>query len=318
VRVAQNLAKQAAPVVAEEHNARKGDVSLALYRKHVPSQRGQVLFLVHGSSQSARTAYDLQGRELGDYSVMDVFAGWGFDVWALDHEGYGRSSRTDAYSTIAENVADLRVAVDLVTEATRAERVAFFGTSSGALRAGAFQNAFPERVARLALSAFPWTGRDAPSLIKRRERLAEWQAQNRRSVDADYYSRMLTRDAEGLTDPRLGAVVAENEIANGGDSVPNGSYIDMCINLPLVDPTKITCPVLVIRGDHDGITTDADTFAFFKRIASPDKQLLFMSGQAHNITYGVNRHRFWYALRSFLEFPQRVDAIRTTEGRTVA
>jgi alpha-beta hydrolase superfamily lysophospholipase len=313
--VAQRLAHQAAALVAEDHSARKGHVRLALYRKHVPGVSERVLFLVHGSSQSARTAYDLDAGRLGDYSVMDVFANWGFDVWTLDHEGYGRSSRTEAYSTIAENVADLRAAVDVVAEATGSQRFAFFGTSSGAIRAGAFQNAFPQWVARMALSAFPWTGRGAPSLEKRRQRLAEWQASNRRLVDADYFRRMLTRDVEGLTDPHLGEVVAGNEAANGGDSVPNGSYVDMCINLPLVDPEKITCPVMVIRGDHDGITTDADTFAFFERIASRDKQLLMMSGQAHNITFGVNRHRFWYALRTFLEFPDRVDGHWRTEER---
>jgi len=81
----------------------------------------------------------------------------------------------------------------------------------------------------------------------------------------------------------------------------------MCINLPFVDPTKITCPVLMIRADHDGITTDEDNAAFYAALATKDKQFVMMSGQAHNITVGVNRHRFWHALKSFLEFPARID-----------
>jgi hypothetical protein len=52
-------------VVAEEYWAKKGDVDLYLYRKFSPDLREpknrKVLFLVHGSSQSARTAYDLDG-----------------------------------------------------------------------------------------------------------------------------------------------------------------------------------------------------------------------------------------------------------------
>jgi esterase/lipase len=83
----------------------------------------------------------------------------------------------------------------------------------------------------------------------------------------------------------------------------------MCINLPVVDPTKITCPVLLIRAEHDGITTDEDNAAFFASLAAKDKQLIVMSGQAHNVTYGINRHRFWYALRTFLEFPARADLV---------
>jgi alpha-beta hydrolase superfamily lysophospholipase len=304
---------RAEEIVAEEYRARKGDVELYIYRKYAPSAleagpRG-VLFLVHGSSVSARTSYDLDAGEHGEYSVMNVFARWGWDVWTLDHEGYGRSSRTDGFSYILNGVEDLRVAMPVVERETGCSRVAMFGTSSGALRAGAFCNACPERVERLALSAFPWTGKDAPSLIKRRQRLAEWQATNTRRVDATFYHGMLTRDIVGLTIPEMAEIVASAEMANGGGNVPNGTYVDMCINLPLVEPTEIACPVLMIRADHDGITTNEDTLAFYDRLAAKDKQLVMMSGQAHNITFGVNRHRFWHMLRSFLEFPDRVDSL---------
>ena len=37
------------------------------------------------------------------------------------------------------------------------------------------------------------------------------------------------------------------------DSMPNGTYIDMCSKLPLVDPEKITVPTIVMRGQYDGI-----------------------------------------------------------------
>lgn len=304
-------APRAGEIVAEEHWARKGHVELAMYRKYAPGaakdEARRVLFLVHGSSASSRTSYDLDAGEHGEYSVMNVFARWGYDVWTLDHEGYGRSSRTEGFSYIMDGVEDLRAAMPVVEQATGRSQVAMFGTSSGALRAGAFCNACPERVERLALSAFPWTGKDAPSLIKRRERLAEWQATNTRRVDASFYQGMLTRDIVGLTIPELAEIVADAEMANGGGSVPNGTYVDMCINLPLVEPATIACPVLMIRAEHDGITTTADNLAFFDALATKDKQLLMMSGQAHNITFGINRHRFWYALRSFLEFPERRD-----------
>jgi pimeloyl-ACP methyl ester carboxylesterase len=298
-------------VIGEEHWAKKGDVDLFMYRKYAakadPNTPRRVLFLVHGSSQAARTSYDLEAPGHGEYSVMNVFARWGYDVWIMDHEGYGRSSRTEGFSYIMDGVEDLKAAMPVVEAATGQSRFAFFGTSSGALRAGAFCNACPERVERLALAAFPWTGKDAPSLIKRAQRLDEWQASNRREVSEAYYHQMFTRDIEGLTIPELPAIAAAAEMANGGGSVPNGTYVDMCINLPLVDPEKVPCPVLMIRADHDGITTDEDNAAFYAKLPTKDKQIIMMSGQAHNITVGVNRHRFWYVLRSFLEMPDRVD-----------
>ena len=298
-------------IVAEEYFAKKGDVDIFVFRKYAPEAQKDgskgVLLLVHGSSASARTGYDLDAGDLGEYSVMNVFARWGWDVWTLDHEGYGRSSRTDGFSYIMDGVEDLKAAAPIIERETGQSSFAVFGTSSGALRAGAFCNAAPERVERLCMSAFPWTGKDAPSLIKRAQRLDEWQATNRREVGAEYYHNMLTRDVGNLTHPDLGRIVAENELRNGGNSVPNGTYIDMCINLPLVDPEKITCPVLLIRAEHDGITTNEDNAAFFDKLATKDKLYVMMSGQAHNITYGVNRHRFWYTLRSFIEFPNRID-----------
>lgn len=298
-------------VIGEEHWAKKGDVDLFMYRRVAAAPAGdtprRVLFLVHGSSQASRTSYDLDEPGIGEYSLMKRFARWGYDVWTMDHEGYGRSSRTDGYSYILDGVEDLKAAAPIVEKVTGQSKFAFFGTSSGALRAGAFCNACPERVERLGLSAFPWKGEGAPSLIKRRERLAEWQATNRREVGEEYFRNMFTRDVVGLTAPDLPAAAAKAEMANGGGSVPNGTYIDMCINLPLVDPTKITCPVLLIRGDHDGITTDEDNADFYAALTTKDKEMIIMSGQAHNMTVGLNRHRFWHVLRSFLDMPDRVD-----------
>jgi hypothetical protein len=38
-----------------------------------------------------------------------------------------------------------------------------------------------------------------------------------------------------------------------GDSVPTGTYLDMSANLPVVDPLKVHAPVLLVRGEYDGI-----------------------------------------------------------------
>ena len=48
----------------------------------------------------------------GEYSTMNVFARLGYDVWTMDHEGYGRSMRTAGNSDIASGVEDLKAASD--------------------------------------------------------------------------------------------------------------------------------------------------------------------------------------------------------------
>jgi pimeloyl-ACP methyl ester carboxylesterase len=163
---------EAAPA-RSDFTVKKGDVSLAVYRKRLEPERGAparpVLFLVHGSSNSGLSSFDLTVPGKGEYSTMNVFARLGFDVWTMDHENYGRSSRTEGNSDIASGVADLIAATDLVVRETGEQRLHFMGESSGALRAAAFAMARPERVDRLVLNAFTYTWRNSPTLAKRAE-----------------------------------------------------------------------------------------------------------------------------------------------------
>ncbi len=92
--------------------------------------------------------------------MMDWFARRGFDVWTMDHENYGRSSRTDSNSDIASGARDLKAAWPIVLQETGADRIHLFGSSSGALRAGLFATTNPDSVASLSLDAFVWTGGD--------------------------------------------------------------------------------------------------------------------------------------------------------------
>jgi pimeloyl-ACP methyl ester carboxylesterase len=89
--------------------------------------------------------------------------------------------------------------------------------------------------------------------------------------------------------------------------VPTGTYVDMTTKLPLVDPEKVKCPVLIIRAEHDGIATDEDISAFYSRLPNPDKQMVKIGGLAHTAMLGVNRARFFHALHAFLAMPARVD-----------
>src|SRR5580658_9199236 len=106
-----------------EYTAKKGDVSLQMYRKRVgaPAAGGApkpVLFLVHGSSNGAQSSYDLHVPGKGEYSMMNTFARLGYDVWTMDHEGYGKSSRTSGNSDIASGVEDLKAAAPLLAKET--------------------------------------------------------------------------------------------------------------------------------------------------------------------------------------------------------
>ena len=304
-----------ARVSAEEYwvtkpgmDATSGPVKLWVYRKQVDDGRKNkpLLFLVHGSSYSGKTMFDLTVPGRSDYSFMDHFARLGYDVWTMDHEGYGHSDRTKSISDIASGVQDLAAAMALVQRVTGQSKAAFFGQSSGALRAARFASFHPEHVERLVVDAFVWTGKDAPTLIQRAKTLPELLKSNTRKVDAKFYRSVFTRDHPGASEPMMGDVVAEAELKYG-DTVPTGTYIDMVTKLPVVDPEKVLCPVLILRAEHDGIATDEDVMGFYARLPNADKQLIKLAGLAHTAPLGVNRQRFWHTIASFLTLPARVD-----------
>ena len=288
-----------------EYVARKGDVSLALYRKRIgPPQAGErpVLFLVHGSSVSAKPSFDLTVPGRGEYSLMNVFAGYGLDVWTMDHEGYGKSARTAGNSDVASGVEDLKAASEVVVRETGQPRAHFYGGSSGALRAAGFAMARPERVDRLILEAFTWTGKGSPTLGKRAEQVDYYRTHNRRPRGREMIRSIFTRDKPGTSDPAVAEALADAELPFG-DTIPTGTYLDMTANLPVVDPRRVKAPVLMVRGEHDGIATEDDLLDFFRRLPNPDRQFIVLAGASHAVALGLSRGQLWHVVRAFLTLP---------------
>jgi pimeloyl-ACP methyl ester carboxylesterase len=297
---------------SSEYRAVKGDIGLHVWRKRVdeptPGEADKpILFLVHGSSFSGRSGYDLQVPNKAGYSMMEAFAGWGFDVWLVDHEGYGRSDWGEGvFSYVKEGVDDLKAAMKVVETETGATSAVMYGGSSGALRAACFAAAHPHAVDRLALGAMVYTGAGSPTLKQRAEKLDIWQSSNKRPVDHAFFASIFNRDKPGTAEDEVAVALADSEAAIC-THVPTGTYIDMCANLPLVEPEDVTCPTLLVRSEHDGIATDADVMEFWSRLPNKDKQFTQMDGQTHAATLGLNRWRFWHVLRTFLSMPPRCD-----------
>jgi pimeloyl-ACP methyl ester carboxylesterase len=291
---------------SSEYWAKKGDIPLWMYRKRVGAPKAgepsrPVLFFVHGSSVTSR-GFDLNVPGHGEYSVMDEFARYGFDCWTMDHENYGKSGRTSGNSDIASGVEDLKSAVEVVARETGRQKFHFLGESSGALRAGAFAMVAPERADRLVLAAFTYKGEGSPTLTKRAEQLAYFRSHNMRKRDRDMIRSIATRDKPGTSDPAAVEVLADVEM-QFGDQVPTGTYLDMTANLPVVHPAKVLSPVLLVRGEYDGIATVADLEEFFNLLPNGDRQFIILPGTAHSMTLATNRQLFWHVTRAFLTMP---------------
>jgi alpha-beta hydrolase superfamily lysophospholipase len=294
-----------------EYTAKKGDVSLQMYRKRVGAPAAgaaskPVLFLVHGSSNGATSSYDLTVPGKGEYSMMNVFARLGYDVWTMDHEGYGKSSRTPGNSDIASGVEDLKAAMPILAKEAGRSKVHFFGTSSGAIRAAAFAQAQPDAVDRLVLAAFTYKGENAPTLQERAKQLEYYKTHNTRLRDRNMIRSIFTRDSlPAAYDQAVAEALADVEL-KFGDQVPTGTYLDMTSKLPLVDPKKVLSPVLMLRGDHDGISTNADLLDFYNQLPNGDRQFVILPNVAHSITNAKNRAMAFHMMEAFLSMPPQV------------
>jgi non-heme chloroperoxidase len=291
-----------------EHWTRKGDIRLFLWRKSAvePRHAKKTILFVHGSSMASQPTFDLHVPGRPDSSAMDWFAARGFDTWCMDNEGYGRSDKQRPINCDIPNGADdLAAGSEYILRTTGASKLLVYGISSGALKAALFAARHPERVARLALDAFVWTGEGSPTLAERRKKLPEFQSKHRRPIDRAFVHSIFDRDHPGTADePTIHAF--SDAILALDDSVPTGTYVDMCSKLPLVDPAKITVPTIIMRGEFDGIAGFDDLIEFFKRLPNPDKQFAVMAGIAHASFQQKNYLSVYHILHAFFTQPEPV------------
>ena len=283
------------------------NIRLFLWRKRIVGNtaKGVILF-IHGSSMAGTPTFDLQIPGKPEYSAMDTFARLGYDTWSLDHEGYGRSDKGRQINfNIANGVEDLETVIPEILKLTGQSSIMLYGISSGSLRAAGYAQLYPRHVSRIALDAFVWTGEGSPTLADRRKRIAQWESNNRRPVDKAMISSVFTRDHPGTADPAVVDAFA-NAILALDSSMPTGTYYDMSVNLPVIDPEKMVMPTLIMRGQYDGIAGFQDLLNFFAKIPSPDKQFSVMPGIAHASFQERNVAIAYHVLDGFFSQPKPV------------
>jgi pimeloyl-ACP methyl ester carboxylesterase len=291
-----------------EHWTHKGDIKLFLWHKKAsPSvpRAGTILF-VHGSSMASQPTFDLHVPGRPYSSAMDWFREHGYDTWTMDNEGYGRSDKQrDINFDISNGAADLAAGSEYILKQTGAKQLLLYGISSGALKAGLFAQMYPERVAKIALDAFVWTGEGSPTLEQRRKKLPEFLARNRRDIDRAFVHSIFQRDHPGTADEHTINAFAD-AILSLDDSMPTGTYVDMCSRLPLVDPKAIHAPCIILRGEYDGIASLDDLIEFYKLLPNMNKQFSVMAGISHASFQQKNYMMVYHLLHSFYSLPDPV------------
>jgi pimeloyl-ACP methyl ester carboxylesterase len=222
----------------------------------------------------------------------------------MDNEGYGRSDKhRDINFDISNGADDLAAGSEYIMKHSGVTSLLMYGISSGALKAALFTERHPERVAKLALDAFVWTGEGSHTLEQRKKKLPEFLAKNRRPIDRAFVHSIFQRDHPDTVEPAVVEAFAD-AILTLDDSMPTGTYVDMCSKLPLLDPKNITVPSIILRGEYDGIAGMDDLIDFFRLLPNMNKQFSVMRGISHASFQQKNYMMVYQILNSFFTMPE--------------
>lgn len=314
-------------VASEDLSVPYGDVRDEV-RIHVRNKRpagverfafDRIVVFMHGATYPS-TAFDVA---VGGKSWMDYMAERGFDTYALDLPGYGRSTRPAAmdgppdagepYMRGTDAVKALGAVVDHVRARRGAAKVSLVGWSWGTTLTATYASECPDKVARLVLFAPSWI-RTSPSLVRVDGRLGTYrivsraQARERWLTDVPEASKTdlvpegwfeQWADATFATDPKGGGTTlrAPNGVIRDGMEFHGGSP-----PRPYYDPARITAPVLLVLGEWDRDTPPYMAQALFPLLANAAwKRLSVLSGGTHTMLLEKNRMLLLRTVQQFLE-----------------
>ena len=281
--------------------------------------RDRVVLFIHGAGTPSEVAFDVPYQ---DYSWMAFLARAGFDVFAMDTTGYGRSTRpapmndpcnlshaqqtalvgslidapcSPSYphqlTTIASDWNDISAVADHIRALRHVEKLNLIAWSLGGPRAGGYTAHNPDKVRSLVLlaPAYGRTGRaDPPEKLPR-----DGPAFNTQSLEAfnENWDRQVgCKDQydEGAHDAIWRAMLDSDPVgATWGTGVRRAPSTTVWgFNNEVV--AKITVPTLMVSGAHDKQVPPERVRDLYTDLGSSDKVFIDLACSSHNAMWEKN------------------------------
>lgn len=285
---------------------------------------GRVVLFIHGVSVPSIPDFDL---DYGDYSWMRYLAAAGFDTFAMDQTGYGRSPRPAMDNPCNLDAADRRVldavvvpepcvadydslltssqtdwdeidtVVDYIRQRRGVSRVSLIGWSLGGLRAGGYAARFPEKVDRLFLYA-PYYVPDSPSAPPAGYPLegAPMTLQTRQALMQNRWSANVGCEAQvepGIQDRVWRTIMAFDDLGSiwssprGVMRVRSASYWGW----NSASAEKIRAPTLIVVGLQDGLLRAGEAL-YADLTHARNRVLVRMDCATHFAVWEASQYRF--------------------------
>jgi len=274
----------------------------------------RVALFVHGAGTPAEVAFDVPQP---DYSWMAYLAQAGFDVFAMDTTGYGRSVRpaamTDpcnlakdrqvpfvaapcaptyphAMTTIASDWNDIDGVVNYIRALRHVERVSLLAWSLGGPRAGGYAAQHPEKVRKLVLLA-PAYNRNAPAAPPSAP--GAGVAFNTQSRDEFYANWDRQVGCPAQYEPAVGESVWSEMLASDPVGATWGAGVRRAPQTATwgwnqAAAAKTQTPTLMIAGQHDKQVQPDRVRELLADLASPQKVFVDLACSSHNAIWEKN------------------------------
>jgi pimeloyl-ACP methyl ester carboxylesterase len=276
----------------------------------------RVALFIHGAGTPAEVAFDVPQP---DYSWMAFLARAGYDVFAMDTTGYGRSIRPAAMNdpcnlakdrqapfvaagcapsyahsmtTIASDWNDIAGVVDYIRALRRVEKVSLLGWSLGGPRAGGFAAQNPQKVNKLVLLA-PAYNRAAPAAPpdKNPPEGTAMNTQSREEFSANW-DRQVSCPAQyetAVADAVWSEMLASDPVgATWGPGVRRAPQTATWgWNQAMV--SKVQAPTLMVVGQYDKQVQPDRVRELFTDIGTPQKMFVDLACSSHNAMWEKNR-----------------------------
>jgi pimeloyl-ACP methyl ester carboxylesterase len=271
---------QAQQVSGVEHWVEREGIKLYVWEKYVGSPAGKgLIVLAHGSATAGKESFDLQVPGKPSYSLMDFLAREGFDVFALDTRGFGRSTHPDGHMTTQEASEDLNAVVDHVLKLRGGKRVNLLGWSWGTQYGGMFVIAHPEKVEKYV--SYAQMHVDSPDIAKRRPRIDAFRKNPYVTIaEAGWKPRFSSLTPAEANDPEVVDAYAK-AAAQVERKTATGPQLDMVTIMPMVNPRLIAVPTMLIHGQYDDVADLDGLLPFFRQLPNPYKKYVVVPNAGH-------------------------------------
>lgn len=276
----------------------------------------RTILLMHGATLPAESLFDVP---VGEGAFMDILANEGFDVYALNVRGFGRSTRPAGMDGAPEDappqvrtetaVRDLATAVDYILATLVMPRLCLIGMSWGGTVVGAYTAVHNDKVEKLTLIAPQWINngfsRLDPGGSIQAYRLFNVQAFRQRWLEGAPEQKRKWVLPEGWFEKWASVILASdpNE-SNGLIRAPAGVIQDVreywSAGRSFYEPEKITVPVLLLHAEWDLDVTIPQMANLFPRFHNaPYRRWVEIGAGTHMVVMERNR---WQVIEEILLF----------------